>query len=285
MISTPKRLFALVVLLALVGGTASAAGGDPLLARARAALAVSDGIAAEVLLRDALKAGTAPDRVRALMGEALLAQGDLVHAREWLSGGRFSGDSAAHGFRMLGRLEMRERNLPAAGHAFDRALQTAPRDVQLWADIGRLRLAGGEQREAIEAADHALALGPQEPSALALRAVLVRSQFGLTASLPWFEAALAKAPEDPALLTEYAATLGDMGRAGAMLAAVRRLHKVAPNDPHVYYLQAALAARAGRDQLGRRILARKKQAMRDVPGAILLASSLADVRRGKVTPS
>lgn len=275
----PRRFFALVVALALAGGTASAAGGDPTLARVRAALAVSDGIAAEALLRDALKAGTPPDSVRALMGEALLAQGDLIHAREWLTGGEFAGDSAAHGFRMLGRLEMRERNLPAAGHAFDRALRTAPRDAQLWADIGRLRFAGGEQREAIEAADHALALSPQEPSALALRAVMIRSQYGLTASLPWFEAALAKAPDDPALLFEYAATLGDMGRAGAMLEVVRRLHKIAPTDPHVYYLQAALAARAGRDRLARRILARNKQAMRDVPGAILLAGVL-ELRAG-----
>jgi len=279
MTCTPRRFLTLGLALALVAGGASAAGDDPLLGRARAALAVADGIAAEARLREALKAGTPPDAIRALMGEAMLTQGDLVHAREWLTGGPFAGASAAHGFRMLGRLELRTRNLPAAGRAFDRALQTAPRDARLWADIGRLRFAGGEQREAIEAADHALALAPQEPSALALRAILIRSQYGLTASLPWFEAALAKAPDDPALLGEYAATLGDMGRAGAMLEAVRRLHKVAPNDPRVYYLQAMLAARAGRDQLGRRILYRNKQTMRDVPGAILLGGVL-ELRAG-----
>jgi len=265
--------------LVLVAGSAFAAGGDAALDRARAALAISDGIAAEARLREALKAGNTADGVRALMGEALLAQGDLAHAREWLEGGGFAGSSATHGFRMLGRLELRERNLPAAGRAFDRALATAPHNPRLWADIGRLRFAGGEQREAIEAADHALALAPQEPSALALRAILIRSQYGLTASLPWFEAALAKAPDDPALLGEYAATLGDMGRAGAMLEAVRRLHKVAPADPQVYYLQAVLAARAGRDQLGRRILYRNQQTMRNVPGAIMLAGVL-ELRAG-----
>lgn len=270
---------ALGLALALIAGSAFAAGGDAALGRARAALAISDGIAAEARLREAVKTGTSVDEVRALMGEALLAQGDLAHAREWLEGGGFAGFSTAHGFRMLGRLELRERNLPAAGRAFDRALAVAPRDPRLWADIGRLRFAGGEQREAIEAADHALALAPQDPSALALRAILIRSQYGLTASLPWFEAALAKAPVDPALLGEYAATLGDMGRAGPMLAAVRRLHKVAPNHPHVYYLQAVLAARAGNDQLGRRILYRNRQSMRDVPGAILLAGVL-ELRAG-----
>ncbi len=281
MTSTLRRALTTGLALALVAGSASAAGGDPSLDRARTALARGDGISAEARLREALKAGTPPDTVRALIGESLLAQGDLVHAREWLTGGAFVGGSAADGFRMLGRLELRERNLPAAGRAFDRALQTAPRDARLWADIGWLRFAGGEQREAIEAADHALALAPHEPSSLALRAILIRSQYGLTASLPWFEAALAKAPDDPAVLGEYAATLGDMGRAGAMLEAVRRLHKVAPNDPRVFYLQAVLAARAGRDQLGRRILYRNRQTMRDVPGAILLAGVL-ELRAGNL---
>ena len=279
MTCTPKAVLTLGLALALAAGGASAAGGDVPLDRARAALAINDGIAAEARLREALKVGVAPDTVRALMGEALLAQGDLAHAREWLTGGAFTPDSRAEGFRMLGRLELRERNLPAAGRAFDQALQSAPRDARLWADIGRLRFAGGEQREAIEAADHALALAPQEPAALALRAILIRSQYGLTASLPWFEAALAKAPDDPALLAEHAATLGDMGRAGAMLEAVRRLHKIAPTDPHVFYLQAVLAARAGKDKLARRILYRSKQTLRDVPGAILLAGVL-ELRAG-----
>ena len=280
MTCTRKRSLLLALSLVLAAGTAAAQSDAPL-DRARAALAINDGIAAEARLREALKAGSPPDAVRALMGEALLAQGDLIHAREWLTGGEFTPATRAEGFRMLGRLELREHNLPAAGRAFDRALQTAPRDARLWADIGRLRFAGGEQREAIEAADHALALAPQEPAALALRAILIRSQYGLTASLPWFEAALAKASDDPALLAEHAATLGDMGRAGAMLEAVRRLHKVAPTDPHVYYLQAVLAARAGRDRLARRILYRNKQTMRDVPGAILLAGVL-ELRAGNL---
>ena len=281
MTCTLKWTMALGPALALVAGGAFAAGGDMSLDRARAALAINDGIAAEVRLREALKAGKGFAEVRALMGEALLAQGDLVHAREWLMGGEFTPATRAEGFRMLGRLELREHSLPAAGRAFDLALQSAPRDARLWAHIGRLRFAGGEQREAIEAADHALALAPQEPSALALRAILIRSQYGLTASLPWFEAALAKAPDDPALLAEYAATLGDMGRAGAMLKVVRRLHKVAPNDPHVFDLQAVLAARAGRDRLARRILYRNKQTMRDVPGAILLTGVL-ELRAGNL---
>ena len=280
MTCTLRRTLVLGLALMLAAGTAAAQSNDAL-DRARTALAINDGIAAEARLREALKGGTGFDEVRALMGEAQLAQGDLVHAREWLTGGEFTPATRAEGFRMLGRLELRERNLPAAGRAFDRALATTPRDARLWADIGRLRFAGGEQREAIEAADHALALAPQEASALALRAILIRSQYGLTASLPWFEAALAKAPDDPALLGEYAATLGDMGRAGAMLEMVRRLHKVAPTDPQVYYLQAVLAARAGRDQLGRRILYRNKQTMRDVPGAILLAGVL-ELRAGNL---
>ncbi|HUQ13512.1 MAG TPA: tetratricopeptide repeat protein [Novosphingobium sp.] len=252
-----------------------------LIDRARAALVAGDGIAAEARLREAVRAGVAREAVAALMGEAQLDQGDLASARKWLGPARFSPQTRAHGFRMLGRLEQREGRFEAAARAYDAALQAAPNSIQVWTDIGRLRFAGGEQREAIEASEHALALAPGDGGALALRAVLVRSQFGPVPALPWFEAALRQAPDDPEVLAEYAATLGDVGRAGAMLEAARRLHDIAPKDPRVFYLQAVLAARAGKDALARRILDRAGDRLRDVPAAILLGGVL-DLRVGNV---
>src|SRR3546814_17442909 len=55
-------------------------------------------------------------------------------------------------------------------------------------------------------------------------------------------------------LIEDAATLGDLGRMRAMLAVTRRAIAADPADPRAYYLQAVLAARAGRFDLARVLL-------------------------------
>ena len=125
-----------------------------------------------------------------------------------LGKGDFSPKSAAHGFHMLGRLEMRVGNLPAAGKAFDRSFAALPDNSDLWVDIGRLRYQGGEQAQAIEASKRAVDLDETNPEALLLRAQLVRDSEGLAAALPWFEAGIEQSPGDLDLLGDYAATLG-----------------------------------------------------------------------------
>jgi tetratricopeptide (TPR) repeat protein len=94
------------------------------------------------------------------------------------------------------------------------------------------------------------------------------------AGLPWFEQGLRFHPDDAGLLVEYAATLGDMGRNRDMLAAVRRLAQADPGEPRIFYLQAVLAARAGRSELARSLLQRTGTALRDLPGAMLLGGVL-----------
>ena len=244
------------------------------MASARTALASGDGIAAQARLREAQVAGANNDDVRALMGEALLAQNDLTKAREWLAPARFSPPTRALGFRMLGRLELRERHLPQAGAAFDRALVVTPNDAKLWTDIARLRYAGGEQAQANQAVEQALVVGPGDTDALALRALLIRSQNGLAAALPWFEAALAGARADPDVRADYAATLADMGHYAAALKEIRAVHKANPGDPRMLYFQAAIAARGGQWSLARSILQRSQGRLGDVPGTMLLSAAL-----------
>ena len=278
--STPERrsrtlLAAACLLLAgIVPAQADSGVVDRSLAGARTALAAGDGIAAQALLREAQVAGANDDDVRALMGEALLAQDDLAKAREWLAPANFNSPTRVLGLRMLGRLEMRERHLPQAGAAFDRALTTAPNDAKLWTDIARLRYTGGEQAQAIQAADRALSFAPDDPAALAFRALLIRNQNGLTAALPWFEAALLHAPGDTSIRADYAATLADMGHYAAALKEVRAVQKANLNDPRMLYLQAAIAARGGQPALARIILQRTRGKLRDVPGAMLLTAAL-----------
>ena len=278
--STPERRYrsivaaACLLLAGIVPAQADSGVLDRALARARTALAAGDGIAAQARLRDAQAAGASDDDVRALMGEALLAQGDLAKAREWLAPAGFSQPTRALGFRMLGRLELRERHLPEAGAAFDRALAVAPDDSRLWTDIARLRYTGGEQAQAIQAADRALKSAPGDPAALAFRALLIRNQNGFAAALPWFDAALARFPGDVGIRADYAATLADMGHFAAALEEIRAVQKATPGDPRMYYYQAAIAARSGQSALARRLMQRAEDRLRDVPGAMLLTAAL-----------
>jgi Flp pilus assembly protein TadD len=114
---------------------------------------------------------------------------------------------------------------------------------------------------------------------LLFRAQLVRDSRGNAQALPVIERGLERAPRDPDLLAEYAATLGEVGRATEMLAATRRLAEAAPGDARVLYLQAVLAARAGQYDLARSLLQRSGDGDRQVPAAILLLA-IVDMENG-----
>lgn len=274
-----------VALAAALIGAAPAQAGDPRVEALRRqvaqALARRDPIAAEVPVREAIRQGVPADAVRAMLAEALMARGDLTEARKVLWGGDFTPESAALGWRVRGQLEMARGNLAAAGQAFDRALRADPDDADLWAEIAALRFAGGEHALAIDAAARAVQADPRNVRALAVRGMLIREQYGLAASLPWFEAALRVRPDEPALLGEYAATLGDMGQYRAMLVVCRKLVEVDPKSQRALFLQAVLAARAGQTALARAILQRTGTTFRDTPAAMLLNGVL-EYRAGNV---
>ncbi len=254
---------------------------DALRNAARAALQRRDPIAAEVPLRAAIRKGANEDALRALLGEALLARGERREAIKVLDGGDFTPETAALGWRIRGQARLGSGDLRGAAQAFDQAYRFAPDDAELWVAIANLRFAGGEQAQAFEAAERAVRLDPRNPRALIMRGLLVRDQFGLAASLPWFEAGLQVAPDDPALLGEYAATLGDMGAYRAMLVVCRKLVTIDPKNPRAAFLQAVLAARAGKTALARAILLRTGGALRDVP-AMLLLSGVLEYRAGNI---
>lgn len=157
----------------------------------------------------------------------------------------------------------------AAGK-LDEARSLAPQSPDLWLAIARLRLRGGEHLAALEAADRALAFGPDHAPALLLRALMVRDAHGAPDALVWFAAAREADPDNPDILAEQAATFGDSGAARAMLATVRTLAEVAPDDPRVPYFQAVLAARAQQYAIARTLLSKSGMAARGVPAAMQL---------------
>ncbi len=278
-----RSLLPIVAAGLLALGGAGAATPQPqattLIAKARDDIARGDGLGAELHLKAAQAAGATRDDVAARMGEAFVYQGKRDKAREWLAPGKFAPDEAAHGFHLLGLLEHGEGNLAAAGQAYDRATALAPKSVSLWVDLGYLRYASGEHLKAIEAADLALSLDPNNVRALEFRGLIVRDQYGMAAALPWLEAALVQAPDDRSVLREYAATLGDLGRGSEMLAASRRLMGRDARNARGLLLLAELAMRADDNGLARTLLNRTGDQLKSLPAKMLLDGIL-ELRSG-----
>ena len=262
-----RAALAALTLAALALPVAAAQGPDPLKA-AREALSHGDGIAAEADLNRALSAGASKEAVAAMMGEAKTLQGDLDSADQWLEPGQFAPGERQYGFHMLGRLKLAENDLDAADKAYAQALQLGPGDAGMWVDIGRLRYREGAQDQAVQASLTALQRDPKNPRALEFRGQLVRDSQGFAAALPWFARGLQSAPDDLSLLGEYAATLGELGRAKDMLAVTRHMIALDGKNPRAFYLQAARAARVGDDNLARRLMWRVGDKFETVPAAM-----------------
>lgn len=269
-----RPLASLALAVAVLGGCEDPAPEVTALERARAEMARGDALAAQATLERALGEGTPRDQLAAFFGEAALARGDLAEARSWLEPGKFSEDSRAVGFRLLGRLEMAQGNLAAAGAAFDRSYRVDPDSAALWVDIGRLRYLGGEQVEAIEAADRALALDSSNAEAWQFRGQLKRDAAGMEAGALMLEEALERQPGNVELRLEYAATLGDAGRAKEALQALRANDGAAAATPRGLFLQAVIAARGGKFGLAGDLLERSGLANEGIAAAQLLSATI-----------
>lgn len=229
---------------------------------------------AEFALNRLLAGGAAPTSLAAYLGEAALARRDLDTAAKWLDSYDFSEATRAHGLRMRGRLAMGRGDLPAAGRAFDMALQMQPRSPDLWVDIGRLRYRGGEHLQALDAARRAVELGPGHADALQFRGQLTRDSEGLIPATDWFQRALESKPEDVDIRVDMAATLGDAGRTREALEVLRGGGGRAASSPDGLLAQAVIAARGGKDGVARSLLQRSKRDREGVPSAKLLSAIL-----------
>ncbi|TGX54962.1 tetratricopeptide repeat protein [Sphingomonas gei] len=239
---------------------------------ARTMLALDDGVGADAELQRAIEAGYKPGQIMHLRAHAFLLQGDQEKALA--AAAKAAPQNRAYALRIRARALAALGKGPEAFAAVDEAVRIAPRDADLWADAGRLKLNAGDVLGAIRASEQAVRLDGGNLDALVLRGEMVRSQFGLVAALPWFEAALARDPNDYGALIEYAATLGDAGRALDSLAATRRALAVRPGSAQALYLQAVIAARAGNADLARDLIARAGSGISALPAAMLLGGAL-----------
>jgi tetratricopeptide (TPR) repeat protein len=255
-----------------------AAAADTGSARAQVVLALmqlqlGDGAGAEASLdRATAIGGFDMARTRQLRGHALLLQGEAERALAEL-------DAAdrrylAYADRVRAEARMALGDYPGAQALLEAAVAERPGDARAWVALSRYRDRAGDLAGAIVASANAVALNPRLHDALAQRAAMVRAQYGLVAALPWYERALERDGANHDTLIAYAATLGDVGRPRAMLAAVRRAAEARRGSPDALYLQAVLAARGGRFDLARAIWQRTGGAIDGTPGGLLLGGLL-----------
>lgn len=238
--------------------------------QAQMLLKLFDAIGAQAELDKAIQLGSEPGRTRHLYGQALQLQGKLKEAKIELLADDIPVEHQAFAARILGRVGMDLGDDLLASQAFDRAIKLDPQYSDLWVDVARFRAGSGDQAGAIAAVDEAVKLEPNNIRALQYRGELLRFQFGLGAALPWFERALQIDPNDVAVLTDYAATLGDMGRMKDMLVVARKIIALDGQNPRAFFMQAVLAARAGNYQLARVLMQKTGGRIDNVPAVILV---------------
>ena len=240
---------------------------------ARALVELDEGVAADAAVSRAATLGVPAARLHALRAAARLLQGD--------EDGAYAEAAAADGRDHAAALRVQARALAASGQG-GRAqallrdlLAQHPREAAAWVDLGQLRLTAGDVGSASQAVAQAVALNRTDPAAMVLQGEVLRSRLGLAAALPWFAEAARRDPGYHPALIERAATLGDLGRYREMLAASRQALVARPGSPQALYLQAVLAARAGRPALARALLDAAGPGLGSVPGAQLVSGAVA----------
>lgn len=243
---------------------------DARVAQAEVLLSLMDGLAAEAELARAVQLGLDPAEVRHLYGHAYFLQGEPEKARDQLLANDIPARNQGYAARIMGRVAVQVGDQQLASAAFNRAMELDPKNPDLWVAIARFRADTGDQAGATNAVDKAVKLDPRNIRALQYRGELLRFQFGLGAAIPWFERALQIDPNDVPLLTEYAATLGDMGRMTDMLVVARKIISLDGHNPRAFFMQAVLAARAGQYGLARRLMQQTKGVIDNIPAVLLV---------------
>tara|TARA_R110000824_G_scaffold199461_7_gene383405 strand:+ start:635 stop:2638 length:2004 start_codon:yes stop_codon:yes gene_type:complete len=243
---------------------------DARVAQAEVLLGLYDGIGAEAEIDRAVELGLDPAAVRHLYGHALFLQGKAQKAGEQLQADDIPAEHQGYAARIIGKVALQLGDEQLASLSFNKAMELDRRNPDLWVDIARFRADSGDQAGATNAVDEAVKLDPDNIGALQYRGELLRFQFGLGAALPWFERALQIDPNDVPLLTEYAATLGDMGRMTEMLTVARKIIALDGRNPRAFFMQAVLAARAGKYGLARRLMHQTEGAIDNVPAVLLV---------------
>ncbi len=241
-------------------------------AQAQVLLDLEDAEGAQAELDRAEALGARADAIAHLKAHARLLAGDADGALALAA--TAAPMQAQYAARIRARAYITKGDLAAAKAEFDAALQSTTPSAALWTDIGRFRLETGDMAGAFAAAAQAVRLAPRNVKALVLSGELDRHRYGLGAAMPWFRRALdVDANNIPALL-QLAATSGDAGDNRALLDLTRRVLSLDQGNARAWYLQAVMAARAGKFDLARGLLQRTAGQLDNEPAVRLLQASI-----------
>jgi tetratricopeptide (TPR) repeat protein len=241
---------------------------------ARTQLALGDGGAARRTIERTRGSGVPVERTRHLMSEALLLLGDIEGSLAETENVAIAPEFFADAARVRGRAFQARGDTAAAAESFNMAIEDNPESAELWIDIARFRLSTGEQAGAIDAVNEALAIDQNDIEALLLKGRMVRDQYGLVASVAWFDRAIIADEDNIDALLERAATLGEIGRMTEMLDTTRRVLTLEPGNPQALYFQAVLAARARNFPLARRLVTQTDEQLDGQPAMLLLQAAI-----------
>ena len=242
------------------------------IAQAQVLLDLEDAVGAQAELDRATALGARPEAIAHLVAQARLLSGDPDGALAVLAAA--IPDQAANAVRIRARAYQAKGDVNAAKAEFEGALQASAPSAVLWTDIGRFRLETGDLAGAFSAAAEAVRIAPRNVKALVLAGELDRRRYGLAAAMPWFRKALdVDANNIPALL-QLAATSGDAGDNRTLLDLTRRVLSLDQGNARAWYLQAVMAARAGKFDLARALLERTSGRLENEPAVRLLQASI-----------
>ena len=234
---------------------------------ARAYSGLRRGVEAERQLQRATDLGASPAIVATDLAEAQLLQNRPQDALNTLAAGYLRRDTsralriAAESHYRLGAFALAQAN-------YAEALRLGPDLVENWIAFSRFRLAEQDVLGADDAASEAWRRAPASATTLALKAEVVRTREGPVASIPWYEAALERDPDNVPVMLELAASLGEAGHYRDMLKPLRRASELEPGNSRALFLLAVVAARGGELSLARNLLGRIGGGDADLPAVL-----------------
>jgi len=213
----------------------------------RALLANGEAAAAEIAITESLRLGVNRAEVAITLAQALLAQGKQ---NQMLEQARLSPAGLPPGTRyqllLLRASAYSDLGDPAnALRTLEEARGLDASAADSWVAEVPLRLRSHQFREAVMAADKALALNPRSPEALYQKGSIAHQQANPKAALSAYDQALQIEPGHVEARVARAGLYVDLGRDADAAADVVELQKRSPGEPRAAYLKALLAERAG----------------------------------------
>ncbi|RME68785.1 MAG: hypothetical protein D6782_00705, partial [Alphaproteobacteria bacterium] len=224
-------------------------------------LKAGQGIAAQTEIEAARRAGIAVNDSRVQMARALVFQQQYQRALSELDMAQVPAANRSEALELRGLAYIGLGDDPKALETLLQAREADPKNINAHIALARFYAGKNQREEAVASIDQALALEPDHAGALVMKGDLVRNIEGLEPALPYFDRAIAAQPENLAARLERAATLVDLQRDEEAKREIDFVYKRMPEHPLAHYLSAVLVARKGDFAAASELMDRTKGAL------------------------